>query len=95
MSKFSRWTSSYLTAGSFNENALAGAAAAFAGVAIFLGGCSSGPAPLALKMYNPETKQTLDCHAKDPTGRTDREVLASAVESCARQLEARGFIREK
>jgi len=95
MSKFSLWTSSYLTGGSVNGNTRAGGAAAFAGLAIFLGGCSSGPAPLALKLYNPETKQTLDCHAKDPTGRTDREVLASAVESCARQLEARGFVREK
>ena len=67
----------------------------FAAVAIFFSGCSSGPAPLAIKMVNPETKQTLDCHAKDPTGRTDRELLASAVENCARQLEARGFVREK
>lgn len=67
----------------------------FAAVAISFAGCSSGPAPLAIKMVNPTTKQTLDCRAQDPTGRTDRELLASAVETCARQLEAHGFIREK
>ncbi len=66
-----------------------------AGTAFFLAACSSGPAPLAIKLVNPQTKQTLDCHAQDPTGRTDREILASAVENCARQLEAHGFVREK
>ena len=95
MRDFSRRTVAFLITGSWSENALTNRAVVFAGVAIFLAGCSAGPAPLAIKMVNPETKQALDCHAKDPTGRTDRELLASAVESCARQLEARGFVREK
>jgi len=92
MSNFSRQIFSFLITGSWSET---NRAAVFAGVAIFLVSCSAGPAPLAIKMVNPTTKQTLDCHAKDPTGRTDRELLASAVESCARQLEAHGFVREK
>lgn len=56
--------------------------------------CSSGPAPLSIKMYNPETNQTLDCKASDETARTDIAVLGAAVESCAKQLEARGFVRQ-
>ncbi len=70
-------------------------AVVFLGVAHFFVSCSSGPAPLAIKMVNPKTNQTLDCHAKEPTGRTDRDLLAAAVENCAKQLEAHGFIREK
>ena len=62
---------------------------------IFLAGCSSAPAPLSIKMYNPETNQTLACNASDPLGRSDLSVLADAVEGCARQLESRGFVREK
>jgi hypothetical protein len=58
-------------------------------------GCASGPPPLLIKMHNPETDQTLTCNASDPMGRTDPAVLATTVESCAKQLEARGFVREK
>ena len=58
-------------------------------------GCASGPPPLLIKMHNPETDQTLTCNASDRMGRTDPTVLASAVESCAQQLETRGFVREK
>jgi hypothetical protein len=64
------------------------------GVAVMLSSCSSGPAPLSIKMYNPETNQTLDCKASDETARTDIAVLGAAVESCAKQLEARGFVRQ-
>lgn len=95
MRNFSRRAVSFLITGSWREDALINGAVVFAGVAICLAGCSSGPAPLSIKMFNPETKQTLNCNANDPLGRTEREVLASAVESCARQLEARGFVREK
>ena len=58
-------------------------------------GCASGPPPLLIKMHNPETDQTLTCNASDRMGRTDPALLASAVESCAQQLEARGFVRER
>lgn len=58
-------------------------------------GCASGSQPLFIKMHNPETDQTLNCNASDRMGRTDPAVLASAVESCAKQLEARGFVRER
>jgi hypothetical protein len=70
-------------------------ASSCAAIGIFLEACSSAPAPLSVKMYNPETNQTLFCNAGDPLARSDREVLADAVEGCARQLEARGFVREK
>ena len=58
------------------------------------GACSSGPGPLSIKMYNPKTDQTLDCAARDQTGRTDTSILAATVESCAQGLESRGFIRQ-
>ena len=58
-------------------------------------GCASGPPPLFIKMHNPETDQTLNCNASDRMGRSDPAVLAAAVESCAQQLEARGFVRER
>ena len=66
-----------------------------AAIGIFIESCSSAPAPLSLRLYNPETNQTLFCNADDPLARSDRKVLAGAVEGCARQLEARGFVREK
>jgi hypothetical protein len=61
---------------------------------IALGGCSStNPAPLAIRMYNPQTNQTLHCTARDQTGKFGT-ILADSVEACARQLEARGFVRD-
>ena len=67
---------------------------AYVSIAVIFG-CSSGSPPLFIKMHNPETDQTLTCNASDRMGRADPTVLASAVESCAKQLEARGFVREK
>ncbi len=58
-------------------------------------GCSSVPAPLSITMEHPETKQKLTCAAKDQLARSDATLLAGAVESCARSLEARGFIRQR
>jgi hypothetical protein len=58
-------------------------------------GCSSAPAPLSITMEHPETKQKLTCAAKDQLARAEASLLASAVESCARSLEARGFNRQK
>jgi len=56
--------------------------------------CSSNPESLSIKMVNPQTQMTLMCSARDDLG-ADRAVLAKVVETCARQLEARGFVRAK
>jgi hypothetical protein len=58
-------------------------------------GCNSAQAPLAIHMYNPKTHQALTCSARDEYHRTDVSLLAGAVESCAKNLEAQGFVREK
>jgi hypothetical protein len=62
---------------------------------LLLSSCSAGSAPLSIKMVNPETNQTLACSARDESSRADPAVLAAAVETCARQLEANGFVRER
>ncbi|HMA80620.1 MAG TPA: hypothetical protein VKR81_07000 [Candidatus Binatia bacterium] len=61
---------------------------------LFPSACSSAAAPLSITMYNAETNQTLTCAARDQLGRADTAMLAGAVESCAKQLEARGFVRQ-
>jgi hypothetical protein len=61
---------------------------------ILQAGCSSAPPPLAIRMYNPKTNQTLHCSATDKTGE-NTEILGKTVEACARQLEANGFVRDK
>ena len=61
-------------------------------LAALLPACSSTPASLSIKMVNPETQMTLMCSARNDLG-ADRAVLATVVETCARQLEARGFVR--
>jgi hypothetical protein len=43
-------------------------------------------------MHNPKTNTTLTCSARKGTLK-DVEVLYDAVEACARQLEAQGFVR--
>lgn len=63
-------------------------------VGAVVAGCSSAPAPLAIKLYNPKTNQTLFCNASDQFGGADVSVLSKAVEGCAQQLEAHGFVRE-
>ena len=45
-------------------------------------------------MYNPNTNQTLHCTARSESS-AHSPVLANAVETCARQLEANGFVRDK
>jgi hypothetical protein len=60
---------------------------------LVLCGCGSAAAPLSIEMYNPETNQTLTCAARGQLAQADPAVLATAVESCAKQLEARGFVR--
>jgi hypothetical protein len=49
---------------------------------------------MAIKMYHPETKQTLDCSARSTSGEYS-SMLANAAETCARQLENKGFVRQK
>ena len=67
---------------------------ALAVIAIALVGCgSAGPRPLSIKMYNAEKNVTLDCAARD-LGNADRNMLADTVETCARQLEKNGFVRQ-
>ena len=68
--------------------------AAIALLPVLLSACSSSPASLSIKMVNPETQKILMCSARDNFG-ADRAVLATVVETCARQLEARGFVRAK
>jgi hypothetical protein len=58
-------------------------------------GCGSAAPPLSIEMYNPETNQTLTCAARGQLTQADPAVLAAAVESCAKQLESRGFVRAK
>jgi hypothetical protein len=58
-------------------------------------GCGSAAAPLSIELRNPETNQTLTCAARGELTRADPAALAAAVESCAKQLESRGFVREK
>jgi hypothetical protein len=47
---------------------------------------------MSIKMFNPKTQTTLMCAANDNRG-GDTTALAAVVESCARQLESRGFVR--
>jgi hypothetical protein len=62
---------------------------------IILAGCGASSTPLSIEMYNPETKQTLTCTARDQLGWADTSVLGAVVEGCAKQLEARGFVRAR
>jgi hypothetical protein len=63
-------------------------------LAITVASCSSVTPPLAIRMYNPKTNQTLHCTARSETSE-HAAVLAKAVEACALQLEASGFVRDK
>jgi hypothetical protein len=63
--------------------------------ALMLNACSSAAPPLVIKMYHPETKQSLTCAAKDELTQANSSALASAVETCARHLETQGFVRER
>jgi len=62
-------------------------------LAIALTSCSSAAPPLAIRMYNPKTQQTLHCTARSKSAEYN-PILANTVEACARQLEASGFVRD-
>jgi hypothetical protein len=64
------------------------------GCMVLFSACSSAPMALSIDMYNAETNQKLTCAARDQAGRADTKTLAATVETCARQLEARGFVRK-
>ena len=52
----------------------------------------SQPQPLSITLVNPNTKESRKCAAHEAIAR-DAQVLATTVELCAKQLEARGFVR--
>ena len=57
----------------------------------FLSGCGTSN-PLSITLHHPKTNALRKCAARESTAR-DTEMLAGIVESCARQLEAHGFVR--
>jgi hypothetical protein len=60
--------------------------------AALISGCSASGSPLSINLYNPNTGVQHTCAAKESSSK-DVSVLSSAVETCAKQLEARGFVR--
>ena len=54
-------------------------------------GCATAP-NLSVQLVHPKTNAMLTCSARESTSK-DIPMLTDAVEACARQLEARGFIR--
>ena len=57
----------------------------------FLSGCGATN-PLSISLYHPKTNALRKCIARESSAK-DTEMLAGIVESCARQLEAHGFVR--
>ena len=48
--------------------------------------------PLSISLYHPKTNTMRECVARESAAK-DTQMLADIVESCARQLEAHGFVR--
>jgi len=59
--------------------------------ACYVSGCAATP-NLSVQLVHPKTKAMRTCSARESTSK-DIPVLTDAVEACARQLEARGFVR--
>ena len=57
----------------------------------FLSACGATD-PLVISLYNPKTNTLRKCAARESTPE-HTQMLASIVETCARQLEAHGFVR--
>jgi hypothetical protein len=57
-----------------------------------ISGCTASDAPLNITLHNPKTGTERTCSAKQSSS-NDVSALAAAVETCAKQLEARGFVR--
>jgi hypothetical protein len=56
-----------------------------------LSGCRATN-PLMINLYHPKTNTLRKCAARESTAK-NTQMLAGIVESCARQLEAHGFVR--
>jgi hypothetical protein len=59
-----------------------------------ISGCSASEAPLSINLYNPKTGVQRTCAAKESSSK-DVSALSNAVETCAKQLEALGFVRSE
>jgi hypothetical protein len=57
----------------------------------FLSGCVTTN-PLSISLYHSKTNTLRKCAAREATTK-NTQMLAGIVESCARQLEAHGFVR--
>ena len=57
----------------------------------YLSGCATAPS-LSVQLVHPKTKVVQFCSAREASEK-DIPSLLAAVEACARQLEARGFVR--
>jgi hypothetical protein len=61
-------------------------------LAAVISGCTATNAPLNITLHNPKTGAQRTCSAKESSA-SDVSALSAAVEACAKQLEARGFVR--
>jgi hypothetical protein len=61
-------------------------------LATAISGCTTVDGPLNITLHNPKTGVQRTCSAKESSA-ADISMLSTAVESCAKQLEARGFVR--
>ena len=61
-------------------------------LAAAISGCTATDGPLNITLHHPQTGVQRTCSAKESSA-ADVSVLSTAVESCAKQLEARGFVR--
>jgi hypothetical protein len=61
-------------------------------LAVLISGCVASDSPLSISLYNPKTGVQRTCSAKESSSK-DVLALSNAVETCAKQLEARGFVR--
>jgi len=59
--------------------------------ACYVSGCAAPP-NLSVQLVHPKTNTMRTCSARESTAK-DIPMLSDAVEACARQLEARGFVR--
>ena len=60
--------------------------------ALFVIAACTQTAPLSITLRDPQTNSVQKCSAREGMAK-DVTALSNAVEMCARQLEARGFVR--
>lgn len=58
----------------------------------FLWACATTN-PLSITLYNSKTNTLRKCAARESAPQQHTQMLAGAVEACAKQLEAHGFVR--